>query len=354
MSILEVPKVAIRGISACVPEGIERTVDIPFYSNEEASATIASTGIVEKHVAPDDVTASDLCILSAQTLLRDLDWDPSTVDILCFVTQTPDYINHPDGFVAHKALGLKENCIVVDIFHGCPGWVMSLCTISSLLSLGQFKRALILAGDTLTKMNYKLSHESRPLFGDAGTATGLEYDENASPLAFEMGTDSENGEALIRKKGAYREPFSPDTFSTHFELLQGIRSVEEVDDNMDGMSVFAFGISKPPKSIKTLLTGKGITIEEIDKLILHQANKLIVDKIVKKLKVSEEKAPKGMTLYGNTASASIPLAIVTECREEYENNKLRTVCCGFGTGLSWASAYFETDHIKCPELIIYR
>lgn len=353
MAQFTIPNIEIKGISACVPPTIERTDEIPFYTPEEAQSVIEATGVKQKHIATEGITASDLCVEAARQLLEVLDWSPESIDFLCFVTQTPDFQNHPNAFVAHEKLGLSENCIVLDLYHGCPGWVMGLSSSVSMMSLGSFKRGLLLAGDVITRTQYKLGKEDRPLFGDAGTATALAFSENATPIFFDMGTDSRNGEALIRKKGRLRDPFTPESFQLEYEMLNGSKSTDGVDDLMDGMSVFAFGISKPPKSIKKLLEATGNSIDTIDKVILHQANKMMVDRILKKLKVPSEKAPLGMINYGNTTSASIPLAIVTECRDEYSSKDLTTVCCGFGTGLSWASALFKTNKIACPQLTIY-
>lgn len=136
-------------------------------------------------------------------------------------------------------------------------------------------------------------------------------------------------------------------------MLSGELSVEDVDDTMDGMSVFSFGITTPPKSVKQMCEQFNIDLQNVDKLVLHQANKFMVNKIAKKLKVDMEKVPSCLKDYGNTTSTSIPLTIVTQCHDEYSTKKLTTVGCAFGTGLSWGSVYFETDHIVCPEIINY-
>lgn len=353
MANFKISNISIEGISACVPPDVELTTDISFYSQEEAVSIVDTTGIVQKHVAKGGITASDLCLKAARLLINKLEWDPQSIDVICFVTQTPDFLNHPDGFVIHEKLGLSPDCIVLDLFHGCPGWVIGLSTLGSYMSSSGLKRGLLLAGDVLTTINYPLSRENRPLFGDAGTVTALSFNPNKSDLHFDIGTDSKNGKSLIRKRGRAREPFTPETFLIDYELLKGLRSAEEIDEAMDGMSVFAFGISKPPKSIKKLIEITGKDIGGIDKFVFHQANKMMVDRIAKKLKIPSDKVPNGIRNYGNTASASIPLTIVSECRNDYENNKLVTIACGFGTGLSWASVLFETSNIICPPVITY-
>ena len=122
---------------------------------------------------------------------------------------------------------------------------------------------------------------------------------------------------------------------------------------MDGMSVFSFGITAPPRSIKSLCTEFNIDLNEVDKVVIHQANLFMLQKIVKMLKIDPEKAPSCLKEYGNTTSTSIPLNMVSQCHKEYSTQKIKSVVCGFGTGLSWASAYFETENIVIPEVIVY-
>jgi 3-oxoacyl-[acyl-carrier-protein] synthase-3 len=354
MAFLKIPNVSIKGIAACVPPYVEENRNIPFYTPEEAEKIIESTGVERKHKVVDSgITALDLCFKASQILLNELHWSPETIDALCYVTQTPDYINQPTGFVLHDKLKLTQDCMVVDLFHGCPGWVVGLSAISSFVSHGSLKRVLFAVGDNITSQQYPQDREARPLFGDAGSVTALEFDEEAPLLYFNMGTNSKDGETLIRKRGAYRQPHTIETYKTELSLLSGELSTEGLDDNMDGMSVFSFGITTPPKSIKQLCEQFGIELSTVDKLVLHQANKFMINKIAKKLKVDMEKVPTCLKDYGNTTNSSIPLTIVTQCSNEYKTKKLKTIACGFGTGLSWGTVCFETDSIVCPDIITY-
>lgn len=353
MAFLSIPNVAIRGISACVPPKVEENRDIPFYTAEEAEKVIEATGVERKHIVDNGITASDLCYKACKELLDKLGWETDSIDLICNVTQTSDYINHPNVFVLHEKLGLKNDCMSIDMFHGCPGWVIGLSSVASLVSLGTIKRALLLDGDCISRIQYAYDHESRPLFGDCGTATAVEFDENASPLLFQTGTNSVDGKALIREVGAFRKPFTIDSFIDEQDKLSGKRQVSEAEQLMDGMSVFSFGITTPPKSMKQLCERFGKDLLGIDKVIIHQANQFMVNKIAKKLKVDMERVPSSLREYGNTTSATIPLTIVSQCGKEYEQKKLSTIACGFGTGLSWATVYFESENLVCPEVIIY-
>lgn len=351
--MLTIPHVAIRGMAASVPPQTEATRDIEFYTTSEEAANVeATTGVVRKHVVKDSgVTGADLCIRAAERLLDDLGWERDSIDLIVNVTQTPDYINHPNVFVAHERLGLKKECMSLDLYHGCPGWVVGMMSASSLVSFGTMRRCLLLAGDNISSMQWALDHESRPLFGDCGSATALQFDENASPLIFDTGTNSEDGKALIHDQGGYRNPFTMESLRAELDRRSG--KIEPKENGMDGMSVFSFGISTPPKSIKKLCEENGIDLATIDKLVLHQANLFMVQKIAKKLKVEPERVPISLGKYGNVTSATIPLTIVSECAEEYRKKTMKTVACGFGTGLAWASVYMETSNLIIPDVIIY-
>lgn len=354
MAFLSVSNVRIKGISACVPSKVEENRDLPFYTPEEAEKVVETTGVERKHIVSDGITASDLCLKACEKLLKDLNWEADTINAVCYVTQTPDYYNHPTGFVMHERMNFSADCMVLDLYHGCPGWVVGLNTLGSLMSSGAIKRALLFDGDNITLGRAILDRESMPLFGDCGTVTALEYEEGAPSILFNHGTNSKDGEALIQKKGASRVPHTLETFMEYLKLRSGELAPEDIaSDVMDGMSVFSFGITTPPKSIKKLCEEYQIDLNDVDKVVIHQANLFMLKKIIKKLKIDPEKAPSCLKEYGNTTSTSIPLTIVSQCNKEYSEKKIKTVVCGFGTGLSWASAYFETDNIVVPEIILY-
>lgn len=216
---------------------------------------------------------------------------------------------------------------------------------------GIIKRALLLDGDTVSKDQDQSNREERPLFGDAGTATALEYDEGASPIYFNIGTKSEDGGALARLDGGYRNPYTIDSFSKELKRLAGLLEPSDIESKMDSMDVFSFAITKVPKAIKKLCSEFSLDINNIDNLVLHQANKMIVDNIAKRLKVPANKVLLGLRNYGNTTSASIPLALVSERSNILSNKSQENLVCGFGTGLAWSAACFKTNKIKCPEII---
>ena len=351
MAFVEVRNVAIRGITACAPKHVEDNMDIPVFNDGEAERVIAQTGITKKHVVPDSsMLASDMCVAACEKLLEELGWDKLTIDLLGFVSLSHDYLEPPTACVLQGRLGLPESCMTIDMNQGCSGWVNGLATISALVMSGSVKRAILLNGDTSSLVNSPLDKEARPLFGDAGVATALEYDETASEIKFNFGTKGKDFEAILRKYGGMRFPITED--SLKFKEFGEHIVRRDKDTTMDGMSVFAFGMSTAPKSVNALCERYSIDIAGVDYFVMHQANKYLNEKIRKKLKVPESIAPYSLDEYGNTSSASIPVTIVTRCNKDYREKSLKTLAVAFGVGLAWGSVYFETKNIVCPEIVL--
>ena len=347
MAFLDINNISIKGISACVPLNEEKIADI--YKWEGATSFIESTGIAARRHAVDSITSTDLCVNAAEKLIKELSWDKSDIEALVFVTQTPDYILPASSCVLQQRIGLSKDCYTLDISLGCSGWVYALSVISSLLQNGTIRKGLLLAGDTVTKLCSPEDKSTYPLFGDAGTATALEYDEDSSGIKFIFNTDGKGYETIICREGGYRQPVK----GSSLDMKDRGQSVSRrgIDLELDGMDVFSFGITKAPKSVKQLCDHFSIDKDSVDLFTFHQANKMMNEMIRKKLKVTENKVPYCMEEFGNTSCASIPLALVTRERGNLINRNLKHIACGFGVGLSWGSAYFETDRIVVPDLI---
>ena len=347
MAFLDVKNVAIKGVSACVPHVKDNLTDI--YKWGAVDVFIESTGIASRRRADDSMTAADLCAKAAEVLIESLGWVKSEIDAVIFVTQTPDYILPATSCVLQQRLGLSTDSYTLDISLRCSGWVYALSVIAALMQTGGIRKGLLLAGDTVTKLCSPEDKSTFPLFGDAGSATALEYDNDSIGLKFAFNTDGKGFETIICREGSYRNPVSINSLKL-IEHSEGI-SRRGIDLELDGMDVFSFGITKAPKSVKQLCEHFEIDKESIDIFTFHQANKMMNEMIRKKLKLPLEKVPYCMDEFGNTSCASIPLALVSRKREGLETETLRHIACGFGVGLSWGSVYFETQKIRVPELI---
>lgn len=339
MSHLTVKNISILGISACIPSGVEKNTELPFWDKEAANAFVKSTGITRRHVSDASICASDLCIKAAENLIGKLGWERNSIDCLVFVSQTPDYKIPATSCIIQNKMSLSLECYTLDVSLGCSGWVYGSSVISSLMASGQMKRGLLLAGDTVSKICSKSDKSTYPLFGDAGTATAFEYNEQAPDIHFQMNSDGEGYRAIIQETGGARCPIETENNDRFLKL--------------DGMNVFAFGIAKAPESVNQLLYRFSLLKENIDFYWFHQANLFMNEKIRKKLKLPVEKVPYSLTDFGNTSCATIPLTMISQKKEELENKSLKHIACGFGVGLSWGSVYFETNKLKCVELIEY-
>lgn len=350
MAFIEVNSVAVRGVSACVPKKVVRNTD--FYNKKWSGYDnfVTATGIATHRNSTKEVCASDLCVEAAEHLLSDLSWEKKEIDAIVFVSQTPDFYNVPaTSCLMQERLGLSKDCYTLDIALGCSGWVYGMSVICSLVQSGSIRRALLLAGDTPSKFCSTDDKSTYPLFGDAGTATALEYDTAAKPIRFAMYTDGSGYKAININAGGYRNPVSVESFKikNHGEG----RDRNDVSLEMDGESVFVFGISKAPKAVKALSEHYSIDLDGVDVFTFHQANMMMNEKIRNKLKINESKVPYSLQEYGNTSCASIPLTLVTRRSEVLKTRTVNHIACGFGVGLSWGAMNFETEKIVVPELL---
>ena len=225
-----------------------------------------------------------------------------------------------------------------------------MSVISSLMQSGAVKKGLLLAGDTILKLCSSEDKSTYPLFGDAGSCTALEYDENdKNVMAFNLFTDGSGADTIITPCGGFRDMADCDSFETR-HIENGIER-NSTQLTMDGMTVFSFGISKAPKAVNQLLSWTGESVDDIDCFTFHQANRFMNEKIRKKLKLDENKVPYSMCEFGNTSCASIPLTLVSHRRDALREGTLKHVACGFGVGLSWGAVRFNSDAICVPELI---
>ncbi|MFV0470502.1 MAG: 3-oxoacyl-ACP synthase III family protein [Paludibacteraceae bacterium] len=352
MSFLTVENVKISGISACVPEQVEACRDFSLFSESEAEIFSKTTGVERRRKAHSNVCASDLCQKSAEELIYQLGWDKTDVDCLIFVTQTPDYYLPATSCVLQEKLGLSKDCYTLDVSLGCSGWVYALSVISSLMSHGSLKKGLLLSGDTILKFCSTTDKSTYPLFGDAGSATALEFTGNKEDFFnFSFNTDGSGYKAIMIEDGGFRNPVTENSFEKQIKG-DGI-SRNKLELILEGMDVFSFGISKAPKSVKDLSEHFNLDLEKQDYFIFHQANLFMNEKIRKKLALPEEKVPYSLRDFGNTSSATIPLTMVTQIRQALIESKLSNIACGFGVGLSWGTCHFKTENIVCPKLIVY-
>ena len=351
MAFLSIPNVSIRGIAVCAPNHVVENRSLDYFTSEEIENVISMTGIERRYVADETTTCSDLCEKAFNVLIEELGWERDSIDAITYLSMTEDYPQPNTACILHGKLGLSEDCYVSNLKQGCPGWILGISTLATMVSSGQIKRAILMNGDINSRNSSPFDKESQPLFSDAGAVTALEYNPDASVIESYIATRGKDSGAILCPAGGARQPVTKK--SLIFKDFEDGSKRRDIDCRMDGMSVFSFGISAAPKAMKKLWEHFSIDPEAIDKYFFHQANHFMNEKIRKKLKIAEDKVPYILKNIGNSSSASIPENIVVSCREDFENKPMDCVGCSFGVGLQYGAIHFKTEKIVCPELILY-
>lgn len=334
--------VSIDAIVCCVPSKVVTTESYTLISKEEQELFIRTTGIKERRVANNETTCSDLCFKAAKDILDKYDCK-NEIELLVFVSQSPDYFLPATSIILQDKLGIPKTCLAFDVNLGCSGYVYGLSIVSNMLQSGQLKKALLLVGDKSTISTAYTDKSTYPLFGDAGTATLLSYKPGSNPWYFNLQSDGTGQKAIIIEHGHSRNPYSEES-NIELTIEKGIvRTKKHLA--LDGMEIFNFALKEAAPNIRQLLNNAEFSIENIDFIVLHQANKLINESIRKKLKIDLEKVPYSIDCFGNTSSASIPLTICYQLKEQIMNKKLTLLLAGFGVGFSWGSMICEVENV---------
>jgi 3-oxoacyl-[acyl-carrier-protein] synthase-3 len=343
VGFLAVKNTAIRAIYTSVPKQKVFTKDYEWVTIAERDLFAKTTGIIERRVASSTTTCSDLCFQAADELLNDLNCRDQ-IDLILFVSQSPDYFLPSTAVILQDKLGLSKNTVAFDINLGCSGYVYGLTVIGQFLQNGNFRKALLLCGDKSTISTNYQDKSTFPLFGDAGSATLLEFDKSADEWFAHLASDGSGKDSIIIEHGHSRHPYGS-VSDEYIEYEPGvIRTKKHLA--LNGMDVFNFALKEVAPSIKQMLENFEINIDDIDYFVLHQANKLINESVRKKLKVTPEKVPYSIQNFGNTSSASIPLTICTCLKEKIESDQLTLLLAGFGVGFSWGSVVLKTSEIR--------
>jgi len=354
MATTKIQGVRIAGIASAVPNTVSAVADAADkFGAEDIQKIIKSTGVERRHVAAPKLCCSDLCYAAAKRLLDDLKWDPASVDGLIFVSQSFDFPCVPaTSCILQMRLGLPKSAAVFDLVLGCSGHVYASWVAANLLAASGLSRVLVLAGDVATRGVSPLDRSTALLFGDGGSATALEKDGNAPPLAFVLGTDGTGWKNLIMPTGiqSARHPRNETTAVRQKAEANNWRSQDELF--MDGTEIFAFTIREVPTLISNVLAASGWTRDEVDYFVFHQANKFMLTHLAKSMKLPLPKVPFSLKEYGNTSSASIPITINSELGEAIRTRPLKLLMAGFGVGYSWGACTATCGPLVTPPVIL--
>lgn len=350
MALLRYNNVGMTAISACVPSKRVSNRDLnKIMSQDEVDKLVNSIGIEERRHADDNVTSSDLCFKAAEKLISDNNIDKSTIDMLLFLTLTPDYVSPPTSCVLQHRLGLPESCATLDLSLACSGFIYGLSTAYAFASNTNINRVLLLVGETMSKLANPKDMVNYPLYGDAGTACLIEKGEFGEST-FLLTSDGQGEKSVIVPSRGYRNPLTAESLIEK-ECENG-NFRRDIDITMDGIDTFNHAIKVIPKQVKELMQACEIKQEDVDYLVSHQANKLMINFIVKRLKFDTSKVPFSIEKFGNTSCASVPLTIVSELKDKLQGQN-RILMSSIGAGWSYATAYLNTVDLKVSQLIDY-
>lgn len=336
MAFLKFKGIGITAMAGAVPKRVVKNLTYTeFFPEDQVKEVVEKVGIYERRFADDKTCSSDLCFAAAQKLIIDNNINRDEIDLLVFISQTQDYRMPATSVTLQHRLGLNSSCIAFDINLGCSAFIYGMSVVYSMMQSGNIRKALILDGETRSKVYSPRDRRSAFIFGDGGVAALVERDEKFGETTLSLNSDGSRADLIMIKAGGYRHMSSPETLKERVVDEYGnMRSDEQ--GYMKGGDVFNFVIREIPRDIKKTMAEFGKTIEDIDFFCFHQANNFINSYIAKKMKLDAAKIPHTIEKYGNTSSVSVPLTIVSELKGKLEGNKT-LMMSAFGVGMTWAT-----------------
>lgn len=320
----------ICGVSSAVPVNRVASDEIisgaPIMLREQLKKAKVISGINSRRIALPNQSASDFCEYAASQLLNALDWKPEDISLVIFISQTPDFQMPATACSLQHRLGIPKSACAFDINLACSGFTHGLWVAGKLLEGNKGGRALLLVGDTLSKIISPTDWSNRMIFGDAGSAVCLEFDEDqpGEITNFIMGTDGSGVDSVVMPSRTSSDPNSGFV--------------------MKGLDVFLFASRVVPKAIKDICNLTAYSLENVDFIIPHQASGSILRNISDKAGIDSKKIINELAEYGNTTSSSIPLAIVS-ASDHVDFSHKRLIFVGFGAGLSWSATLINFKNV---------
>lgn len=350
MSIVKFKGVGITAMAGAVPSHIVDNLKYTqFFPEDQVKEVVDKVGIYERRFADEKTCSSDLCFAAAQKLFLDNEIDRSEIDLLVFISQTPDYRMPATSITLQHRLGLNNSCVAFDINLGCSAFIYGMSVVFSMMQTGAFRKALILDGETRSKVYGPRDRRSAFIFGDGGVAALVERDEKFGDSYMSLNSDGSRADLIMIKAGGYRHPSTPETLKEKVVDEYGnMRSDEQ--GYMKGGDVFNFVIREIPRDIKKTLAAAEISVDQLDYIVFHQANNFINSFIAKKMKLDLNKIPHTIEKFGNTSSVSVPLTIVSELKGKLDGEK-KLLLSAFGVGMTWATGIVPFVDTKISDIV---
>ncbi|MBD5632823.1 MAG: ketoacyl-ACP synthase III [Clostridia bacterium] len=350
MAFMSFNGVGIKALAAAVPRTVIDNLNYTeYFPADQVKEVVEKVGIYERRFADEKTCSSDLCYAAAEKLIADNNIDKSEIDLLIFISQTPDFRMPATSVLLQDRLGLPNSTIAFDINLGCSAFIYGLSVVFSMMQNKGLRKALLLDGETRSKVYSPKDRRSAFLFGDGGVAALIERDEAFGESWFSLNSDGSRGDLIKINGGGYRMPSSIETLKERVVDEYGnIRSDEQ--GYMNGGDVFNFVIREIPKDIKKMAEFSGKDLADLDWYIFHQANNFINSYLAKKLKLNVSKIPSTIAKYGNTSSVSVPLTIADQLKDKMEGHH-ELLLSAFGVGMTWATAIVPFEDCRISNIV---
>ncbi len=348
MAFLSFNNIGISSMCSAAPAQVikNREYQVDFFGQQAVDDITDKIGIEERRFAENSVCASDLCLAAAERLLAEGDIDRSSIDLLVFVSETPDYKFPQTALILQDKLGLDKSTMAFDLPMGCSAVLYGLSVVYGLLQNSGLKRALLLFGETNSRVYSPRDRSSAFIFGDAATAMIVEQGDHFGSSIFSINSDGSKHDYIMVEAGGSRCPSSEATMKEEVLDEHGnMRSLEQAW--MKGAEVFQLVLASVPRDIKKLLKHAELEISDLDHVVFHQANDFMISHVAKKLRIPAEKVPSTIRHFGNTGGVSVPFTM-TECLSESlsSSEKKRVLLSAFGIGMTWGSCILEMSHCQ--------
>jgi 3-oxoacyl-[acyl-carrier-protein] synthase III len=321
--------VSITGIGANAPERVLSNEELSKMVDTSDEWIVTRTGIRERRVAREDEALSDMALPAARTALARAGVEPRDLDLVIVATVTPDMAFPATAAIIADELGATE-AAAYDLSAGCTGFMYAVAQAYGMLAGGICRRALVVGGDVLSKIVDWSDRTTCIVFGDGAGAVVMERVDRGGFMGFELGADGSGGMQLYLPAGGSRAPTTAETVAEHGHFV-----------HMNGREVFKFATRVLVTSAQKLLDQLGLTVDDIDLYVPHQANVRIIKHAVERLGIPEEKVVVNVDRYGNTSSGSIPLALADAVQDRRVEKGDIVLMTGMGAGLTWGSGVIE-------------
>jgi 3-oxoacyl-[acyl-carrier-protein] synthase-3 len=323
----------VRAVSVYLPEKILDNAElVRQFGVWTEDKIFGKTGVARRHVV-DGERVSDLAAGAGEKLFAEHGISPNEVDFLLLCTECPDHFLPATACIVQNRLGLRKNVGALDYNLGCSGYIYGLALSKGLIAGGMARKVLLITADTITRTIHPKDKSTRSIFGDAAAATLLEASEDEGVGLFSLGTDGSGADMLIIPAGAWACPSTPETRAETTNRWGNVRTPENL--YMNGPEVLNFTLEVAPACFEEVLKRNNTTLAEVELVVMHQASRMLLEKIRGALNISEEKFIFDIENYGNTASSTIPIVLRDMAHTGRLKKGDKVLLMAFGVGLSW-------------------